>query len=143
MSTIYRARARNAVLNHRGGERPMPAQRQMKTPDPDTTLRSIMEGTAGASGEHFYRSLVQYLAVSLNVKASFVAEFNPDRSKVLTLAVWVGDQHVPNFEFEIEGTPCKQILSGQSSTFPTIFSGPFPPTLCSRSWMLEVIWQFR
>ena len=66
-------------------------------PDSDATLRSIMEGTAGAQGEHFFRSLVQYLAASLNVKASFVAE----RTTVQTLAVWVGDDHVLNFDFNI------------------------------------------
>jgi hypothetical protein len=54
----------------------------------------------GADGELFFRSLVQYLAVSLSVKASFVAEFNAERTKVLTLAVWVGDRHVPDFEFD-------------------------------------------
>lgn len=95
--------------------------------DPDATLRSIMEGTATAKGDHFFRSLVQYLAASLNVKASFVAEFNPERTRVLTLAVWVGDEDVPNFEFDIEGTPCKHVLKGAiqhygddvQKTFPT------------------------
>lgn len=95
-------------------------------PDANTTLRSIMEGTAGASGEHFFRSLVQYLAVSLNVKASFVAEFNTDKSSVLTLAVWVGDSHVPNFEFDIEGTPCKQILTGSIQHFDDDIQRKFP-----------------
>ncbi len=94
--------------------------------DSDTTLRSIMEGTAGSQGEHFFRSLVQYLAVSLNVKASFVAEFNAERTNVLTLAVWVGDQHVPNFEFGIDGTPCKQILTGAIQHFADNIQQTFP-----------------
>lgn len=94
--------------------------------DTDTTLRSIMEGTAGASGEHFFRSLVQYLAVSLNVKASFVAEFNGDRSSVLTLAVWVSGEHHSNFEFDIEGTPCKQILTGSIQHFAEDIQQIFP-----------------
>lgn len=98
----------------------------MIQPDSDATLRSIMEGTAGAQGEHFFRSLVQYLAVSLNVKASFVAEFNAERTNVLTLAVWVGDQHVPNFEFGIEGTPCKQILTGAIQHFSDNIQQTFP-----------------
>jgi transcriptional regulator with GAF, ATPase, and Fis domain len=98
----------------------------LNVPDPDATLRSIMEGTAGASGEHFFRSLVQYLAVSLRVKASFVAEFSADRAQVLTLAVWVGDQHVPNFEFAIEGTPCMQILTGAIQHFPDDIQQTFP-----------------
>ncbi len=95
-------------------------------PDSDATLRSIMEGTAGARGEHFFRSLVQYLAVSLNVKASFVAEFDAERTTVQTLAVWIGDDHVPNFEFNIEGTPCKMVLSGAIQHFADNIQKTFP-----------------
>lgn len=85
-----------------------------------------MEGTGTARGDHFFRSLVQYLAVSLNVKASFVAEFNPERTSVLTLAVWVGDEHVPNFEFDIEGTPCKHVLTGAIQHFGDDIQKTFP-----------------
>lgn len=96
------------------------------SPDPDATLRSIMEGTAGASGTRFFRSLVQYLAASLGVKAAFVAEFSADRSQVSTLAVWVGDDFVPNFEFGIEGTPCEHVLSGAIQHFADDVQKMFP-----------------
>ncbi|MCA9176737.1 MAG: sigma 54-interacting transcriptional regulator [Planctomycetales bacterium] len=102
------------------------ARGESKTLDPTATLRSIMEGTAGASGEHFFRSLVQYLAASLNVKSSFVAEFNPERTHVRTLAVWADGQHVPNFEFGIEGTPCKRVLSGAIQHFADDVQQLFP-----------------
>ena len=95
-------------------------------PDSDATLRSIMEGTAGAQGEHFFRSLVQYLAVSLNVKASFVAEFDAERTTVQTLAVWIGDDHVPNFDFNIEGTPCKMVLTGAIQHYADDIQVTFP-----------------
>src|SRR5262249_17933503 len=107
-------------------ESSMPAKRQQKSPDPDATLRSIMEGTAGAKGEHFFRSLVQYLAVSLDVNMSFVAEFNAERTQVHTLAVWRGDQHVVNFAFEIEGTPCQRVLSGGIQHFSDDVQQTFP-----------------
>lgn len=103
---------------------------QTQTPrlnvDPDATLRSIMEGTATAKGDHFFRSLVQYLAISLNVKASFVAEFNADRTTVLTLAVWADGEHVPNFEFDIEGTPCKRVLTGAIQHYGDDIQQTFP-----------------
>ena len=126
MNTISRDATRNAVLPaHAKGSR-MPAQPKTNPPDPDATLRSIMEGTAGASGEHFFRSLVQYLAVSLDVKSSFVAEFNAARTMVRTLAVWVDGQHVPNFDFPIEGTPCKHVLSGAIQHFADDVQQLFP-----------------
>ena len=104
----------------------IPAPESESGTDPDATLRSIMEGTAGASGDHFFRSLVQYLAASLKVKASFVAEFNSGRTEVLTLAVWVGNEHVPNFDFSIEGTPCKYVLSGAIQHFADDIQKTFP-----------------
>lgn len=92
----------------------------------DATLRSIVEGTAACRGEHFFRSMVQYLALSLHVKVSFIAEFSADRSIVRTLAVWVEDRHLENFEFLSEGTPCKQVLSGEIQHFVDSVQDCFP-----------------
>jgi transcriptional regulator with GAF, ATPase, and Fis domain len=92
----------------------------------DATLRSIMEGTAGSRGDEFFQSLVQYLAISLNVKSSFVAEFIENRTAVSTLAVWVDGHHAENFQFNIEGTPCKHVLSGSIQHFPDDVQQLFP-----------------
>lgn len=79
----------------------------------DATLRSIMEGTARGQGEEFFRSLVQYLAISLGAKVSFVAQFTNEMTTVRTLSAWVKDQHVPNFDFELKATPCEGVLGGE------------------------------
>ncbi len=94
--------------------------------DSSATLRSIMEGTAGTDGQHFFRSLVQYLAIALRVKASFVATFSPQRTSAQTLAVWVGDDHVDNFEFALEGTPCKLVLGGDIQHYRDGIQSAFP-----------------
>lgn len=91
-----------------------------------TTLRSIVEGTASARGEHFFDSLVQYLAVSLNVEAAFVARFAEDRGAVQTLSVWIGDRHVENFSFRIQGTPCEAVLQGEIQHFSDHVQEQFP-----------------
>jgi transcriptional regulator with GAF, ATPase, and Fis domain len=93
----------------------------------DATLRSIMDGTAAARGEHFFRSLVQYLAISLHAKSAFIAELIRDRSAVRTLAVWVDDRQDENFEFELDGTPCAAVvLSGEIQHFADDVQGTFP-----------------
>lgn len=109
-------------LNH------SPSSELSTTTEPvvDGTLRSIVQGTATEQGEHFFESLVQYLAVSLNVKAAFVAEFNAERTEVHTLAVWVGEQFQKNFQFELEGTPCQHVLSGGIQHFPDNIRELFP-----------------
>ena len=95
-------------------------------PAVDSTLRSIMEGTASARGEHFFRSLVQYLAISLNAKTAFVAQINAERTGVRTLAVWSSGEHRDNYEFQLAGTPCEKILSGNIQHFPDNIRELFP-----------------
>lgn len=95
-------------------------------PGPDATLRSIMEGTAQTQGEDFFRSLVQYVAVSLGVKAAFVAQFTQQNTTAQTLAVWIDDQHVPNFEFELKATPCQGILNGEIQHYHDDIQSKFP-----------------
>lgn len=92
----------------------------------ETTLRSIMEGTASARGEHFFRTLVQYLAVSLRAKVAFVAEFTADLKAVQTRAVWVDADHIDNFEFALAGTPCQAVLSGTVQHFGDRVQELFP-----------------
>lgn len=96
------------------------------SPTVDATLRSIMEGTASARGDHFFHALVRYLAASLGVRAAFVARLNPDRISVRTLAVWVRDGHLDNFDFALEGTPCKDVLDGNIRHFPCDVQRMFP-----------------
>ena len=96
-----------------------------KTPI-DVTLRTIMEGTGTARGENFFRSLVQYLAISLKVDVAFVAQFTPDRASVQTLSVWIGESHADNIEFATEGTPCKFVLSGEIQHFGDCVQDTFP-----------------
>ena len=96
------------------------------TAEPDATLRSIMEGTARARGEGFFRSLVQYLAISLGVKAAFVAQFVQKKNTAQTLAVWVGDEHAPNFEFGVKTTPCEGVLDGQIQHYHDDIQSLFP-----------------
>ena len=92
----------------------------------DVTLRTIMEGTATARGENFFRSLVQYLAISLKVDVAFIGQFSPDRTFVQTLSLWIGEHHANNIEFATEGTPCKCVLTGEIQHFGDSVQDTFP-----------------
>jgi formate hydrogenlyase transcriptional activator len=77
------------------------------------TLKAIFEGTAAAVGKGFFHSLVKNLATALSVEYAFVSEFCVDRTKVRTLAFWADDQLKDNFEYQIAGTPCENVLAGE------------------------------
>ncbi|MEM7234141.1 MAG: sigma 54-interacting transcriptional regulator [Planctomycetota bacterium] len=97
------------------------------------TLRSIVEGTASITGELFFRTLVRYLAKSLDAKYAFLAEFRGSRTRIRTRAVWSGDDWGENFEYELSGTPCEAVLNGEVRHYPDEIQRTFPknPLLAS------------
>ena len=60
--------------------------------DEVAALRAIVEGTARATGEEFFRSLVRTLAAAIDVQYAFVAEFTELKTRVRTRAFWAIDR---------------------------------------------------
>lgn len=89
-------------------------------------LRIVAEGTAGATGEEFFRALVRNLAVVIDVRYAFVAEFTKDRSRVRTLAYWSNNRIVDNVEFDLHGTPCEDVVQGRLCHHPQNVAELFP-----------------
>ncbi len=77
-------------------------------------LRSIVQGTAAATGDEFFRELVRHVASALQVRYALVGELQtgpPER--IRTIAVWTGEGFGENIEYLLEGTPCENVV-GQS-----------------------------
>lgn len=99
----------------------------MSTIDPENELlRSLVEGTAAASGDEFFQSLVKHLAGALGVRFAFVAEFADSTSRVQTLAFWADDNLLDNVEYELMGTPCEEVVNGSICHHPDHVSDNFP-----------------
>lgn len=92
----------------------------------EVILRKIVEGTASTIGSQFFESLVQNFATALEVRYAFVSELMPDNTKVRTLAFWTGEGFLPNFEYDLEHSPCKQVLAGDICHFPEGVQQLFP-----------------
>ena len=93
--------------------------------DEFTALRIIAEGTAGATGEDFFRTLVEHLAKAIRTRHAFIAEFIPP-NKIRTLSFWSGGTLVPNIEFDLTGTPCEEVIHGGLCSYPRGVEEKFP-----------------
>ncbi len=89
-------------------------------------LRAIVEGTARSTGEVFFESLVRHLATAIGVSYAFVAEFAGVATRVRTLAYWGKGEPLPNVEFDLEGTPCEDVVRGGLCHHPLGVQGKFP-----------------
>lgn len=90
-------------------------------------LRVIFEGTAGSTGDDFFRTLVEYLAKAVGTNHAFISEFAPPQ-RIRTLAFWSGGQLVPNIEYDLPGTPCQEVIDGGFCFYPSGLQEKYPET---------------
>src|SRR5258708_15630453 len=94
--------------------------------DEIAVLRSIVEGTVRGTGEEFFQSLVRHLAIAVDVHYAFVAEFAGVNTRVRTLAYWTPQGLADNIEFDLEGTPCEDVVRGNLCHYPSGLRRLFP-----------------
>jgi PAS domain S-box-containing protein len=99
-------------------------------------LRAIVEGTAGHTGEEFFRSLVRHLAAAVGTRYAFVAVF-AGGTKARTLAFWFRDRIGEDFEWDVTGTPCEDVVRGNLCHYPHGVSQRFPKDRRSVEWGIE------
>lgn len=76
----------------------------------DEAIASLARATNILEFESFLTESVRSLAEIYRTKFAFIGRLQPDKQHVTTLAVWAGDRIVDNFTYELEGTPCKDVL---------------------------------
>jgi formate hydrogenlyase transcriptional activator len=89
-------------------------------------LRAIVEGTAGSTGEEFFQSLVRHLASALGVPFAAISVFAGVNTRVRTLAFWARGQIQENFEYDLAGTPCEDVMRGRLCHYPSGVKERFP-----------------
>lgn len=90
-------------------------------------LRTVARRTARATQNEFFAELARSLAQTMGLRYCYVAECLPERAhRAITLAFWRGDHWGPSLEYELEGTPSQQLLSGQNQVYPNDVQSLFP-----------------
>ncbi len=78
--------------------------------DAEAMLSKILEGTAAASGERFFATLVRSLAEALGTHGAWVTEYHREARRLRAIAFWLGSRWVPDYEYDISGTPCEPVV---------------------------------
>ncbi|MEW6209192.1 MAG: PAS domain S-box protein [Acidobacteriota bacterium] len=77
----------------------------------EEALRNLVEGTASATGEEFFTTLVRHLAASLGVRYSMLTEsLDSEGKKLFIRSYWAGDRLMPGFELTNPNTPCGTVI---------------------------------
>jgi PAS domain S-box-containing protein len=94
----------------------------------ETALRSVVVGTAAATGDEFFRTLAEHLAGALGVRYALVGELiEPERTQVRTLAVWAAGRFADNIVYDLAGAPCEHVVTvDQLVIYPERLRERFP-----------------
>ncbi|MHC4214982.1 MAG: PAS domain S-box protein [Planctomycetota bacterium] len=90
-------------------------------------LGSIVKGTSQAIGKEFFGVLVKSFASAFGYQYALVGEVvasGVDRIK--TLAVWAGGEFVDNFEYDLAGTPCENVVGKELCLYQSNVQEQFP-----------------
>jgi diguanylate cyclase (GGDEF)-like protein/PAS domain S-box-containing protein len=91
------------------------------------TLRTIVEGTSGVTGQNFFRVLVRQMAKALDMRYALVSELvEPAKRRLRTLAVWAGEGYGLNFEYALAGTPCETVVGRSLHVYAQAVQEQFP-----------------
>ena len=78
--------------------------------DEDVVLRNIIEGTATQTGEQFFRSLVENLSRTLGTEGAWITEYIDETRKLRGIAFLMGGKWIEDYEYDIAGTVCEEVI---------------------------------
>ena len=102
------------------------------------TIQSIVNGTAAALGEAFFRSLVCELAAAVGTRYALVGELHcAEVAQIRTVAVAVAGAVAENFDYVLSGTPCEGVIKEGFQFFPHGLLEAFPANSMLREMGVE------
>jgi two-component system CheB/CheR fusion protein len=79
------------------------------------------------TGEAYFRGLVRGLADVLSVRWVYLSKLHPHKSRyVQVVAGWADGEPATNIEYDLDHTPCSEVLTGANCYFPTGVASRFP-----------------
>ncbi len=92
----------------------------------EKVLRALAMTTSSQESSAFFNYCVQSLAELYGCAYAFIGLIMPSGDDVETLAVWAGDGLAENFEYNLEGTPCADIINYKKELIPTNAAKLYP-----------------
>ncbi|MFK7778327.1 MAG: PAS domain S-box protein [Gimesia sp.] len=92
-------------------------------------LHALSSATSGVTGTQFFKRLVKELADILRLKAVLLVQHRTIDGEVRscqTLGVCVKGELIPNFEYEVVGTPCEHAVSRDATFIHSGLSDIYP-----------------
>lgn len=93
----------------------------------EQSINLLIKKTSSVTGRDFFCTLVKNISEILNVNYVFISKcLNTERTKVRTLAFWERNDYGDDIEYDLQGTPCKNVISGKFCYYDDNIIGLYP-----------------
>jgi formate hydrogenlyase transcriptional activator len=89
----------------------------------------IAEGLSGQTGEAFFHSLVRRLAAALDADFVLVGVLQPGGDRIKTIAAFGDGADAATLEYDLDGTPCANVVEKRLCSYATGIQQMFPHDL--------------
>lgn len=91
-------------------------------------LQCLLDGTTLETGQRFFESAVEQLALLAGTEYAFIARLdNSEQPKeAITMAMWGKEGLLKNVAYALEGTPCADVAQGKACEYPDKLQQLFP-----------------
>src|SRR5438093_1427466 len=87
----------------------------------------VAQRLSAATGQEFFRALVENLATKLPMDFAMIGELSRTSATAIDSTAVYGDgSWLPNFTYDLAGTPCAHVLAGQACCYPHGVGKDFP-----------------
>jgi PAS domain S-box-containing protein len=96
----------------------------------EETVRRLVATSSRQLGESFFESMALELARTLQADYTLIGELQEsERGSIRTLAAVADGSLVANFEYELSGTPCENVVGKNVCSYPSSVAELFPKDL--------------
>jgi formate hydrogenlyase transcriptional activator len=90
-------------------------------------LRAVSEATSGLTGQDFLTELSKNVVKILGFRYAFIVECTDEsKTRFRTIAFVQGETVLDNFEYDVQGSACSQMLKGKPYFLPSGVQDKFP-----------------
>ena len=104
----------------------------------ELAIKNIATGVSNATGDAFFRHLVEHMATIFGTDYAFIGILNKsDPTKINTLAVYARGEIVDNIEYPLKNTPCANVVKYGTCTYPKDVQQQFPDDKMLKAMAVE------
>jgi two-component system cell cycle sensor histidine kinase/response regulator CckA len=111
----------NGIMAALGITRDITAQKQS-----EEMLRNIAMRVSAKTGEDYFRAVTKFIVRELGTDMAFIGELLHDGRTIRTIALYVDGSYGENFEYDIAGTPCENVIGRSFCFHPAGMRSLFP-----------------